>query len=54
MTHQTKAPIEYTNFEIKHERASALARLADDGGLDLNPSYQRGSVWTLDQRESHW
>ncbi|MFB8025975.1 MULTISPECIES: DUF262 domain-containing protein [unclassified Streptomyces] len=50
MTRQTEAPIQYTNFEIKHERASSLARLADDGHLDLNPPYQRGSVWTLDQR----
>uniref|UniRef100_UPI003F4992BA DUF262 domain-containing protein n=1 Tax=Streptomyces sp. CA-136453 TaxID=3240050 RepID=UPI003F4992BA len=52
MTRQTTAPIEYTNFEIKHERASALARLADTNDLDLTPPYQRGSVWTLDQRIS--
>ncbi|MFF7328261.1 DUF262 domain-containing protein [[Kitasatospora] papulosa] len=46
MTRQTKRPIEYTNFEIKHERA----RLVESGDLDLTPPYQRGSVWTLDQR----
>ncbi|MER6230970.1 DUF262 domain-containing protein [Streptomyces sp. NPDC001616] len=50
MTRQTETPIVYTNFEIKHERASALARLVESGDLDLKPSYQRGSVWTLDQR----
>ncbi|MER5482551.1 DUF262 domain-containing protein [Streptomyces sp. NPDC002812] len=50
MTRQTAEPIEYTNFEIKHERASALARMVEAGDLDLDPPYQRGDVWTLDQR----
>ncbi|EMF20392.1 hypothetical protein H114_32654 [Streptomyces gancidicus BKS 13-15] len=50
MTRQTPAPIEHTNFEITHQRASALGRLVEDGALDLRPPYQRASVWDDTQR----
>jgi hypothetical protein len=50
VTRQTAAPIAHTNFEITHQRASAIGRNVTDGALDLRPPYQRASVWDDDQR----
>lgn len=50
MTRQTTAPLDRVPMNTFNRRADELARLADNGGIDLNPPYQRGEVWTTDQR----
>ena len=50
MTRQTAAPLNHTTLSASYRRARELARLVDDGDLDLTPPYQRGAVWTDDQR----
>lgn len=48
-TRQTTAPIRSNSMQASNRSARELARIfADDG--DISPSYQRGSVWTDDQR----
>lgn len=48
-TRQTSAPIKGRSMQASNRSARELARIfADDG--DISPSYQRGSVWTDDQR----
>lgn len=46
---------------LRKIQASAFARnikglylLAVDGELDLNPPYQRGAVWSLEQKQNLW
>lgn len=51
MTRQTSAPLVHANLGATYRRAQEIARTyAQDLGLDLEPPYQRGDVWTLDQR----
>lgn len=50
MTRQTDAPLAHVSLHAGNRSAREVARLADSGQLDLEPPYQRGSVWTLDQR----
>jgi hypothetical protein len=47
---QTVTPIEHTNLQPSVRRASELVRDIDAGQLDLDPPYQRGSVWEEAQR----
>ncbi|MCM2430947.1 DUF262 domain-containing protein [Streptomyces sp. RKAG337] len=49
MTRQTLAPIQHTSLAPSARPASTLVRSVDDGQLDLDPPYQRGAVWTVDQ-----
>lgn len=50
MTRQTAAPLEHLNLNAADRQAREIARLFTEFGLDLNPPYQRGRVWTEDQR----
>lgn len=51
MTRQTSAPLVHINLSAENQRAQGLADMVTDmGWLDLNPPYQRASVWTEDQR----
>lgn len=49
-TRQSAAPLTVTPSTITRRSAREVARLAEDGDLDLAPAYQRGDVWTQDQR----
>lgn len=50
MTRQTVAPLNHTSLNPTYRAARGLVDLIADGSLLLDPPYQRGSVWTLDQR----
>lgn len=50
MTRQTTAPLERLPLDTFNRQAREMVRLIQDGDLDLNPPYQRGAVWTEDQR----
>lgn len=50
MTRQTSAPLVHQGLQATNRMAREVARMAVDGGLDLDPPYQRGSVWTEYQR----
>ncbi|MGW2213298.1 DUF262 domain-containing protein [Streptomyces sp. NPDC001781] len=50
MTRQTAAPFDHISLNPTYRAASGLADLVHSGALLLDPPYQRGSVWTLDQR----
>jgi hypothetical protein len=50
MTRQSTAPLTHTSLQASNRQARETARSATEGLLDLNAPYQRGSVWTLDQR----
>ena len=50
MTLQTSAPIEYTRPVPKTREVEELVGDIADGEIDLEPPYQRGPVWTEDQR----
>jgi hypothetical protein len=50
MTRQTSAPIDRLSLSSTNRLASELARFYTDGRLTADLPYQRGSVWTLDQR----
>ncbi len=51
MTRQTTAPLVHLGLSASNRQASEIARSFRDAfGLDLNPPYQRGRVWTTDQK----
>ena len=50
MTRQTTAPLRRLAISTSHRQARWLVKQIDDGDLDINPPYQRGAVWTEDQR----
>lgn len=51
MTRQTTAPLEHLSLNTSDRQARELYRtFTDILGLDLNPPYQRGKVWTVDQQ----
>lgn len=50
MTRQTAAPLDHTSLNPSYQSAAWLARRVTEGEIDANPPYQRGSVWTEDQR----
>ena len=51
MTRQTLAPLVHLGLSASNRQASEIARsFRDTFGLDLNPPYQRGRVWTTDQK----
>lgn len=49
MTRQTSAPLPDYQLNASNRTAREVARQMAPQ-MDLNPPYQRGSVWTLDQR----
>lgn len=50
MTRQTAAPFDHISLNPTYQSARYLAQRIDDGQLTLDPPYQRGPVWTGDQR----
>lgn len=50
MTRQTPAPLEHLSLSTADRQAREIARSFSEFGLDLNPPYQRGKVWTVDQQ----
>lgn len=50
VSRQTEAPIKHRSMHASNRQAREVARLASGGEMDLNPPYQRPSVWTQDQR----
>lgn len=51
MTRQTTAPLTHLSLDASNRRAQDVARTATDGPMyDLRPRYQRGSIWTEDQK----
>ncbi|MCX5522211.1 DUF262 domain-containing protein [Streptomyces bobili] len=50
MTRQTVAPFDHVSLSPSYQSARWLARRIVEGEIDANPPYQRGSVWTEDQR----
>jgi len=49
-TLQTTAPLEDLNSQKLNRPCRELARLVQEGHLDVSPSYQRRSVWSQTQR----
>lgn len=49
MTYQTDKPLAQRNLSAHRMSAREFLNFRDEG-LDLNPPYQRGSVWTEEQR----
>lgn len=49
-TRQTSAPIRNHSMQASNRSAREIARIFSDGDGDISPEYQRGSVWTEDQR----
>ncbi|WP_331750729.1 DUF262 domain-containing protein (plasmid) [Streptomyces globisporus] len=50
MTRQTAAPLDHISLTPSFQSAKWLARRIGEGEITLDPSYQRGDVWTPDQR----
>ncbi|MET9779250.1 DUF262 domain-containing protein [Streptomyces sp. NPDC006367] len=51
MSRQTSRPLEHHNLRTSDRSPRELATsFRDTFGLDLDPAYQRGDVWTEDQR----
>lgn len=50
MTRQTAAPLEHTHLASTLRQARELARNIVRGDVDIDPPYQRGQVWSEDQR----
>lgn len=51
MTRQTSAPLEHLSLNAADRQAREIVRsFSESFGLDLNPPYQRGRVWTEDQK----
>jgi len=50
VTRQTPAPLEHTHLASTLRQARELARNIVRGDIDIDPPYQRGQVWTEDQR----
>lgn len=50
MTRQTGAPLTRLPLSTSNRQARWLVRQIEDGDLDIDPPYQRGAVWSDDQR----
>jgi hypothetical protein len=50
MTRQTDQPLEHRSLNATNREAIGLAKLVQEGDLLLDTPYQRGDVWTPDQR----
>lgn len=49
-TRQTSAPIQRHAMQASNRSAREIARIFSGADGDVSPEYQRGSVWTEDQR----
>jgi hypothetical protein len=52
MTKQTTAPLEELRLYATARNARDLANMVADGLMTVDTPYQRGPVWTLDQRQA--
>lgn len=50
MTRQTTAPLERLPINTMNMMLTNLVRMVEQGRIDLSPAYQRGDVWSEDQR----
>lgn len=50
MTRQTSAPLTRLPMNTSNRQARWMVHQVQSGDLDINPAYQRGDVWTEDQR----
>lgn len=50
MTRQTTEPFEHLSLVPTYRTMAGLLLMLDQGMLTLDPAYQRGDVWTEDQR----
>lgn len=50
MTRQTASPLSSISLQSFSRGAREIARMFSEGDGDLSPEYQRGSVWSEDQR----
>ncbi|MFJ8690244.1 DUF262 domain-containing protein [Micromonospora wenchangensis] len=50
MTRQTSTPLQRLPIDTFRRQARWLVKQIETGEIDINPPYQRGSVWTEDQR----
>jgi hypothetical protein len=50
MTRQTTAPLTRLPMNTSNRQARWLVHQIETGELDINPPYQRGAVWSEDQR----
>ncbi|WP_103512909.1 DUF262 domain-containing protein [Streptomyces sp. SM13] len=50
MTRQTPAPFDHVSLNPSFQSARWLARRVAEGEINANPPYQRGGVWTEEQR----
>lgn len=50
MTRQTAAPFDHVSLNPSFQSAAWLARRVVEGEIEANPPYQRGGVWTEEQR----
>lgn len=50
MTRQTTAPLSQLSLNATNRQARELVNMVTDGLMGLNPPYQRGDVWSQDQR----
>ncbi|WP_055694119.1 DUF262 domain-containing protein [Streptomyces prasinopilosus] len=50
MTRQTLAPLDHISLNPSFQSARWLARRVSEGEITLDAPYQRGTVWTEDQR----
>jgi hypothetical protein len=49
-TRQTEKPLQHTNFQPTFRRATEIVKAVEKGELELQPPYQRKSVWNDSQR----
>lgn len=49
-TRQTDSPVEHVSLNATNRPAEFFADQVQRGQMDINPPYQRGDVWTEDQR----
>ncbi|MFI6228665.1 DUF262 domain-containing protein [Micromonospora echinospora] len=50
MTRQTATPLTRLPMSTTNRQARWLIKQVETGEIDINPPYQRGAVWTEDQR----
>lgn len=50
MSRQTDTPLQHANLNATNRSARELARMVEQGYMTLDLPYQRGAVWTEDQK----
>ncbi|MFS0887069.1 DUF262 domain-containing protein [Aeromicrobium sp. 179-A 4D2 NHS] len=51
-TRQSDKPLERLNLQAQQRSAREMIRLAEEGQIDINPAYQRPSVWSAEQKQN--